>query len=55
MPVLADDQARTLLNNCAGGDFRDRRDIEMIRLFLDTVARLRADTHDVNKRIAAEI
>lgn len=40
VPVLADDQVRRLLDSCAGRDFRNRRDIAIIRLFLDTGMRL---------------
>jgi site-specific recombinase XerD len=40
VPVLADDQVRKLLDSCAGRDFRNRRDIAIIRLFLDTGMRL---------------
>jgi site-specific recombinase XerD len=40
VPVLADDQIRRLLESCAGRDFRNRRDIAIIRLFLDTGMRL---------------
>jgi site-specific recombinase XerD len=40
VPVLADDQIRRLLDSCAGRDFRNRRDIAIIRLFLDTGMRL---------------
>jgi len=40
VPVLSDDQVRLVLDNCAGRDFRNRRDIAIIRLFLDTGMRL---------------
>jgi site-specific recombinase XerC len=40
VPVLPDDDIRRLLDNCAGKDFRDRRDLAIIRLFLDTGMRL---------------
>jgi integrase len=40
VPVLPDDQVRRLLESCAGRDFRNRRDIAIIRLFLDTGMRL---------------
>ena len=40
VPVLSDDQVRTLLAACSGKDFRDRRDMANIRLFLDTGMRL---------------
>jgi site-specific recombinase XerC len=38
-PVLPDD-VRRLLADCSGKDFRDRRDLAIIRLFLDTGMRL---------------
>jgi site-specific recombinase XerD len=40
VPVLSDDHIRLLLADCAGKDFRDRRDCAIIRLFLDTGMRL---------------
>jgi site-specific recombinase XerC len=40
VPVLPDDDIRRLLDSCAGKDFRDRRDLAIIRLFLDTGMRL---------------
>jgi site-specific recombinase XerD len=40
VPVLSDDEIRRLLASCAGKDFRDRRDVAIIRLFLDTGMRL---------------
>jgi integrase len=40
VPVLSDDQIRGLLASCAGKDFRVRRDIAIIRPFLDTGMRL---------------
>jgi site-specific recombinase XerD len=40
VPVLPDDQVRRLLDSCAGRDFRSRRDVAIIRLFLDTGMRL---------------
>ena len=40
VPVLADDDMRRLLADCSGKDFRDRRDLAIIRLFLDTGMRL---------------
>ena len=40
VPVLADDQVRRLLDSCPGRDFRNRRDIAIIRLFIDTGMRL---------------
>ncbi|MGH2776712.1 MAG: tyrosine-type recombinase/integrase, partial [Actinomycetota bacterium] len=36
VPVLSDDQLRTLLKSCEGKTFEDRRDMAMIRLLLDT-------------------
>jgi site-specific recombinase XerD len=40
VPVLPDDQVRLLLGSCAGRDFRARRDMAIIRVFLDTGMRL---------------
>jgi integrase len=40
VPVLPDDQVRRLLDSCAGRDFRARRDMAIIRMFLDTGMRL---------------
>jgi site-specific recombinase XerC len=40
VPVLPHDDIRRLLDSCAGKDFRDRRDLAIIRLFLDTGLRL---------------
>jgi site-specific recombinase XerC len=40
VPVLSDDHVRLLLADCAGKDFRNRRDCAIIRLFLDTGMRL---------------
>jgi site-specific recombinase XerC len=40
VPMLADDQVRKLLDSCAERDFRNRRDVAIIRLFLDTGMRL---------------
>jgi len=61
VPVLSDDQVRSLLASCAGKDFRDRPDIAIMRLFLDTGTRLEsigglrhsaedADSSDVDLR-----
>jgi integrase len=36
VPVLPDEDVRRLLADCSGKDFRDRRDLAIIRLFLDT-------------------
>ena len=38
--MLPDDDVRRLLADCSGKDFRDRRDLAIIRLFLDTGMRL---------------
>jgi site-specific recombinase XerC len=38
--LLSDDDVRRLLADCSGKDFRDRRDLAIIRLFLDTGMRL---------------
>src|ERR1700735_3079022 len=40
VPVLADGDVKRLVDSCAGKDFRDRRDLAIIRLFLDTGVRL---------------
>jgi site-specific recombinase XerD len=40
VPVLADDDIRRLLAGCSGKDFYSRRDLAIIRLFLDTGMRL---------------
>jgi site-specific recombinase XerD len=40
VPVLTDDQLRTLLAACKGTGFPERRDTAIIRLFLDTGMRL---------------
>jgi len=42
--VLPDDDVRRLLADCSGKDFRDRRDLAIIRLFLDTGMRLESMT-----------
>jgi site-specific recombinase XerD len=39
-PVLTDDELRRLLKACEGRDFADRRDAAILRLFLDTGARV---------------
>lgn len=39
-PVLSDDQLRRLLKACEGRDFETRRDMAIIRLFVDTGMRL---------------
>jgi site-specific recombinase XerD len=36
VPVLTDDQLRSLLRSCAGKTFPDRRDMALIRLMIDT-------------------
>ena len=40
VPVLADEQLERLLKTCSGTDFDARRDTALLRLFLDTGARL---------------
>ncbi len=40
VPVLPDEDVRRLLADCSGKDFCDRRDLAIIRLFLDTGMRL---------------
>jgi site-specific recombinase XerC len=40
VPVLPDADIKRLLDSCPGRDFRNRRDIAIIRLFLDTGMRL---------------
>jgi site-specific recombinase XerD len=53
--VLSDDDLRTLLRACDGKSFDDRRDLAIIRLFLDTgcrraeVANLRVDDVDLDR------
>jgi site-specific recombinase XerD len=44
VPVLPDDDVRRLLADCSAKDFRDRRDLAIIRLFLDTGMRLEGMT-----------
>ena len=39
-PVLTDDELRRLLKSCEGRDFADRRDAAILRLSLDTGARV---------------
>jgi site-specific recombinase XerC len=39
-PVLADEELRRLLKACEGRDFTDRRDVAILRLFLDTGVRV---------------
>jgi integrase len=57
--VLDDDELRRLLATCAGKSFEDRRDLAILRTFIDTGARLsevanlrwtpdNPDTHDVD-------
>jgi site-specific recombinase XerD len=36
VPVLTEDEIKALLKTCSGKDFDDRRDLAIIRLFLDT-------------------
>jgi integrase len=40
VPVPPKEDVRRLLAECSGQDFRDRRDLAIIRLFLDTGMRL---------------
>jgi site-specific recombinase XerD len=40
VPVVSDDELSRLLETCRGKNYRDRRDMAIIRLFLDTGARL---------------
>lgn len=40
VPILTDDQMRSLLATCSGTDYRSRRDTAIIRCFDDTGARL---------------
>lgn len=40
VPVLTEDQLRALLASCKGGTFENRRDTALIRLFIDTGARV---------------
>jgi len=40
VPVLTDDELRRLLDECAGKEWFDRRDLAIIRLFIDSGMRL---------------
>jgi len=40
VPILTDEQVKRLLDSCSGKDFRNRRDLAIVRLFLDTGMRL---------------
>ena len=40
VPVLSDNQLKTLLGACAGKEFADRRDEAIVRLFVDTGMRV---------------
>jgi site-specific recombinase XerD len=40
VPVLTDDQLRALLKVCSGASFEDRRDLAIVRLFIDSGMRL---------------
>ena len=40
VPVLSDDELRRLLKACQGNTFDDRRDLALLRLFVDTPVRL---------------
>jgi site-specific recombinase XerD len=40
VPVIPDDDLRKLLKACAGSTFEDRRDLAILRLFIDTGMRL---------------
>jgi len=40
VPVVSDDDIATLLRSCEGKDFENRRDMAILRLFLDTGMRL---------------
>ena len=42
VPVLPEEDVRRLLADCSGKDFRDRRDLAIIRLVLDTGMRWKA-------------
>ena len=39
MPVLSEDNIKSLLKSCEGRSFEDRRDLALIRLFVTTGAR----------------
>ncbi|WP_246267862.1 tyrosine-type recombinase/integrase [Nonomuraea typhae] len=39
-PVLTDDELRDVLNECSGTSFEERRDTAILRIFMDTGARL---------------
>lgn len=57
VPVLTDDQLRTLLAACDGREFVDRRDAALIRLFVDTgcrrgeIAALTVDDVDLDEQV----
>jgi site-specific recombinase XerC len=54
VPVLPDDHIKRLLDSCADRDFRSRRDLAILRLFVDTgirlegMGRLRYDVADAD-------
>lgn len=58
VPVLTDDQLRALLKACEGRRLQDRRDMALVRLFIDTggrldeIARLTTDSIDLQARTA---
>jgi Site-specific recombinase XerD len=58
VPILSSDALTRLLKSCEGTDFRDRRDLAIIRLFLDTgmrrgeLAGLSVDDVDLKERTA---
>jgi site-specific recombinase XerD len=58
VPVITDDQVRALLKDCAGRTFTDRRDMAIIRLFLDSgmrrseLANLKIDDLDFELGVA---
>jgi site-specific recombinase XerD len=39
VPIVEEDQLRRLLASCSGPDYRDRRDLAILRVFIDTGAR----------------
>lgn len=45
VPVLTDEELARLVRTCEGRDFRERRDMAIVRLFIDTGMRLAELTH----------